>query len=132
MKNYLLSMLILFSPLSVFASGLTENDLVGDYTLIGNGGFLAYDLALNMDGTAILLQKTIDGSEIRCLGRYNLDAGKQDLVSVYNCEGGNILSQKMSLMGTTRDLLALEVTIVVRIKSNSGTDASVTMVLKKQ
>lgn len=133
MKSIILGLLLFISPFSVFAGGgLTEADLVGEYSLVGNGGFLSYDLTLNVDGSASLSQITMGGAEIVCQGRYSLDNITQEFISVYNCEAGEVLTQEASLAGVTCDALLSGVSLSVHIKSSLGSDSTVLMSLKKK
>lgn len=131
MKLLILSLLFI-NPLYALAGGITQSDLVGDYTLIGNGGFLSYDLKLNADGSAELSQQTLDGSQIFCQGRYSLDSLNQNFIAVYNCDASDILTQETSLNGVTCDDLLHGVSLPVHIKSSRGSDSTLMMSLKKK
>lgn len=131
MKSIVLFILMLISPLAESAAGLTTAELVGDYTLSGNAGFLVYDLSFNDDGTSNLSQLTLGGVEINCHGRFDLDEVNQNLVSVYNCDG-MILTQKVSLAGVTDSDLDTGTFLIVNIRASNGTDTSLAMHLKRK
>lgn len=131
MKSLILGLVMILSCVSAQAAGLTSAELVGEYSLSGNGGFLVYDLSFNDDGTSSLSQVTLGGAEIKCHGRFNLDEVSQDLVTVYNCDG-MILTQKASLAGIADADLDAGTFLLVNIRASNGTDANLAMFLKRK
>ena len=129
MKAIFLLLLFLALPLTASAQGLSENDLVGKFSLIGNGGFLSYSLVFNKDGSAILTQQMADGS-MDCQGVFKFDVKIADLAAVFNCPAGDVISQEISLAGITSDDLRNGVKVNVHVKSSLGSDSIVSMELK--
>ena len=132
MKTKFLSILILCLSVSAFADGLTESSLVGQYSLTGNGGFLSYNLVFNSDGTIESNQTSLDGTVIFCHGLYRLKESSQNLLAVYNCPAGEVVTQETSLADVTLTGLQTGAAIEVRIKSSLGTDSTVHMVLTRK
>ena len=129
MKAIFLSLLFLALPLTASAQSLSENDLVGPFSLIGNGGFLLYSLVFKNDGSANLTQQLADGS-MDCLGVFKFDVKTADLTAVFNCPAGDVISQEVSLAGITSDDLRKGAKVNVHIKSSLGSDSMVSMELK--
>lgn len=130
MKFIALVLSLFVSSMLMAANALTEADLVGQFSLVGNDGLLSYGLTFNSDGTAGLSQMTLDGSEIVCHGRYTLDAATQDFASIYDCEAGEVLTQEFSLAGISGVDLLNGVNVLVHIKSSLGSDSTVKMFFK--
>lgn len=127
----LLSVMLLLVSSSAFARGLTDETLVGEYTVTGNGGFLSYHLVFNHDGSENLAQQLPGDSPLECIGVYKIDVPTQVLTSVFNCPGGEVLSHEAFLASVTLRDLQVGARVNLRIKSSLGSDSTVVVKIKK-
>lgn len=115
---------VLLSPVAAFAYPLDARDLVGNYIMTGNNGFLELDVSFNDDSTSNFQQNTIDGTVILCGGVYTFDESTQDFISVYNCENGEIITHSMNFAGVTVDDLFDGITMDVTFETSLGGESS--------
>ncbi|MGZ3802972.1 MAG: hypothetical protein ACXVB4_02085 [Pseudobdellovibrionaceae bacterium] len=133
MKLMVLSFFLFCSQFVYASKDVTAVDLVGDYSLIGNAGFLNYDLNFSVDATGVSLnQKIADHTDLICNGTYVIDKSSEDFIAAYNCQDGTIMTQEMSFKGIDSLALVKGVSLPVHIKSSLGTDSIIVMEFKKK